>query len=94
VDEIHKPEDTAVQVHRMRCRQKTIKTLRGASVSHVEDNLTHPNMQVIRVPLREKKKQWAGTGKISEEIMAPNFPNFKKTIKPEISVQQTEAQET
>lgn len=64
-------------------------------MSHVQDNLKDPNMQVIRIPLAEKKKQWERPEKIPEEIMAPNFPNFKRIMKPEISVQQPkQAQET
>lgn len=52
-------------------------------------------MQVIRIPLAEKKKQWERPEKIPEEIMAPNFPNLKRIMKPEISVQQPkQAQET
>lgn len=71
-------------------RKTPQRSLREPRTGHPK----HPNMQLTRVPLGGKKNQWAGPERISEEIMAPNFTNFKKTIKPEVLVQQNEAQET
>ena len=52
-EEIRKPEDTAVRATQ-NAMQRENNILKGASVRRLRDNLTHPNTQVIQVPLGEK----------------------------------------
>lgn len=52
-EEIRKLEDTAVRATQ-NAMQRENNILKGASVRRLRDNLTHPNTQVIQVPLGEK----------------------------------------
>lgn len=56
----------------MQYRQKTVRMLTETSVSCIQDNCKHSNIQIIRVHLEEKKKQWAGPEKIFQEITDPS----------------------
>ena len=51
------------------------------------DNVTRPNIQIIRVPEEEDKKK--GHEKILEEIMVENFSKMEKEIATQVQETQT-----
>ena len=56
-------------------KEKRWKT-NEASLRELWDNIKHTNIHIIGVPEGEKREK--GTEKISQEIIAKNFPNMGK----------------
>ena len=58
-------------------KEKRMKRIED-SLRDLWDNIKCTNIRIIGVPEEEEKKK--GSGKISEEIIAENFPNMGKEI--------------
>ena len=66
-------------------RKKEKRIKRNDNLRDLWDNIKHPNIQIIRVPEEDNKKDHE---KIHEEIIVENFPKMGKEIA--IQVQETQ----
>ena len=74
---INELEDKMVEI--ISEQQNRVKRMKRTenSVRHLWDNIKHTNIWIIGVPEEEEEKK-KGYEKISEEIIAENFPNMEK----------------